>query len=196
MLHLVIASAQAFEVDVGLGSELVANEPFLNPVGMRGSVTLRPLPWLGAGLSLAGYPLRVQTTRHDVIAGFGIVPDVAPIVGTGSFVGTVRFARGPIGTFDGAIDLVVGVGGVYSVDDCVALQMESAPVCLGTQRQLHPASIIGLNALIGQGQWGVRLRGERWAYTETVAGSVEQSKDPVWLGVDLVVRFGGVSATP
>lgn len=196
MWSILIASAAAFEVDVGLGTELVANEPFLNPIGMRGSVTLRPLPWLGAGLSLAGYPLRVETTRLDVVAGFGIMPDVAPIAGTGSFVGTVRFARGPIGTFDGAIDLVVGIGGVYTIDDCVALQMANESVCINTQHQLHAASVIGLNAMVGQGRWGVRLRGERWAYTETVVGTVEESKLPVWLGADLVVRFGGAPATP
>jgi hypothetical protein len=105
--------------------------------------------------------------------------------------GDVRFARGKIGPFDGSVDLLVGVGGVYTEDDCAAIQAEANPACAETANQLHPASVLGLAASVGRGQWGLRLRGERWQYTEVIVGEVDEKRIPVWFGADVVFRLGG-----
>lgn len=191
MWTLLLASALAVEVDLGVGAELLANEPFLNPVGARGAVTLRPLPWLGAGLSLAGYPVRIPTAQLDRLATLGLVPDVAPVRATGSVTAQARFARLDGERLHGSLDLVVGVAGVWSVDDCEAILAADDPVCLATQSQVHPAGVVGLAAGAGRGRWGARLRVEAWRYTEVVNGVVDESKRPVWAGVDLVWRTGG-----
>lgn len=186
-----VSAVLAMEVDLGVGAELVTNDPFMTPIGLRASTVVRPLPWLGVGASLAGHPLHPVNTYGAYLEPIGISPDYSPILASGSVVGDVRFARGAVGKLDGAIDLVVGVGGVYTVEDCEATG--NVEDCLPTQKQLHPASVIGLTASVGSGRWALRVRGERWQYTEVVSGSVEENKIPVWLGAEAVLRFGGAS---
>lgn len=190
MWMIFVAMASATEFDVSVGTELMTNEAFLNLVGARLGATVRPLPWLGAGLSVAGYPVHLSTTRLEQVETLGLVPDLSPMQASTTLTGLVRFARGSAGPIDGALDLVVGGGGVRTVDDCEAILAEDDPSCLATQDQIHLVSIVGLAATAGAGAWALRLRGERWAYTEVVMESVEEQKVPVWVGADLVWRPG------
>jgi hypothetical protein len=191
MIALLVSAAFAMEVDVGVGAELVTNDPFMTPIGLRVATVVRPLPWLGVGASLAGHPLHPMNTYGQYLEAVQIVPDYSPILGSASVFGDVRFARGAIGRFDGALDLVVGAGGVYTVEDCAAMGMGDDAACLATQREAHLASVIGLSASVGSGRWALRVRGERWQYTERVFDTVKENKIPIWAGVDAVVRFGG-----
>jgi hypothetical protein len=186
-----IAAALAVEVEVGAGVELVSNDPFKTPMGVRASTVVRPLPWLGVGASLAGHPLHPTATAARYLEASGYTPDYSPILASGSVFGDVRFARGAIGRFEGAIDLVVGVGGVYTMEDCAASLFQDDTSCAATQHEVHPAGVIGLAASVGSGRWALRVRGERWQYTELVLGSVEENKIPVWVGAEAVLRVGG-----
>lgn len=191
MIALLVAPALAVGLDLSVGPELVANDRFLTEVGGRLGAVVRPLPWLGVGLALGGHPIAAPTYSARILEDVGIVPDFSPIVGTGALTGHARFAHGSLGDFAANVELVVGAGGVYTHDRCDLIQADDDAECLSTQDQVHPTAVIGLAASVERGRWGLRLRGERWQYTEIVAGDIKENKIPVWLGADVVLRFGG-----
>lgn len=179
-------------LDLSLGYEAVANDPFLRRRGVRVGALFAPIRWVGLDVS-AGYAPDLGeadwTGGTEALLALGIQPDLSRVVGQAN----ANLAVFPLSASSGALStragLVAGGGVVYTVDDLDMLYAVGDPEAEATARQLHPAWTLGLTADAAWEHTGFRLRAERRSYTETVLSDVDERKNPLWLGADVLYRW-------
>lgn len=191
-----IACAMATEVGVSLGLAHTANDPFVNTAALTLDAEIRPVDWLGFALAGAVMPVMRDGGEADwtpfahTIVDAGLAPDVSRMTMEGAFRTVLTPVRGTVGSLSTRVGLLAGVGLVATRDDLTLLRVEGSPTYTATAKEWHPAGLVGFLGEVRYGSWGGRLSVERHSYVERVGSSVDERKNPIWIGV-AVTRWLG-----
>lgn len=191
---LLAASASAAAIVLGTGLETSFNDPFVTTVGTRVSGSIELAPWVRVGASGGLYPhlgvTRLTRLTTNLSSEVQIMPDISDI----RWRGMGRVAITPLRQSDGVRSRVFGgyaeAGLIHTVDDLDAIQGVGDPIAEDTAKQLHPTVAYGIIGEVWWSErWGGRLRMERSLYTEVVMSTVEESRSPSWVGLDVLYRW-------
>jgi hypothetical protein len=195
LLLLVPSASAAPSVELSLGAEAWTQDPFVNLAGLRLGAELRPLPWLGIAAEGTVYPdwgdSQLKTLTTQLIDTLALVPDISRprqrVQGVLRLTPFASTSNRPDGTvWTRSLSLHGGLGTVHTRDDLDLLQATDSPEAQATANQWHPTTVLGLSGELRGPRWGARLRFERQAWTEEVWSLVDENKDPLWLGVELL----------
>lgn len=189
LLSSVVLAAQPI---ASVGAELTVNDPFVSTRGSHLGVDVALWPWLRIGVAGGLYPSLGEadwTGMTAQIVDYNISPDISRMVWRGAGQATLLPLRQSVGDRERLLGVVVGMGAVHTEDDLAMLQAEDDPHAIATARQIHPITHVGLIGEVWWGDWGGRLRMERSSYTEVVFETVQESKVPAWVGIDVVRRW-------
>lgn len=193
-LWLTVATATAAVTPViGLGAEITVNDPFVATRGLHLGGDAEVWPWLRVGVIGGLYPSfdegdwRRQTSQ--LIDHNNVSPDISRIVWRGAGQVTLLPLRQTVGDRERAFGMVIGMGAVHTEDDLELVQAVGLPSAEATASQIHPITHVGLVGEVWWGDWGGRLRMERSTYTEVLFQTVQESKVPSWVGIDVVRRW-------
>lgn len=171
---------------VSLGYEQNVNDPFLVRRGLRLDLDLDVGRWWGLSLSGGAYTqLADITATGQGLIDDGVAPDLSRIRQRGTLNARFIPLRGQSGALRTSLALFGGGGVVHTVDDLVLIDATEDPAAVRTANQLHPTYTFGISGDIRGERWGARARVERSHYTEVVWGTVEETKNDLWVGLSV-----------
>lgn len=188
-----LSVALGAQVGVAVGLSHVTNDPFQRVVGVEGSAFWSPSPLFDVELRAALHPLRGEPSysplASQLIEEVQVAPDLSVprlrVEAAGAFM-PLRLDQGLWSARGG---LFVGAGLVSTRDDLEVLSAMGDDAFEGTQNEVHPTGLYGLDVEAMRGPLGCRVRTQRLFYVETVGGDTLESKRPTLVAVDLLLRL-------
>jgi hypothetical protein len=192
MITLLCGLALGADLRFSASVEQEVADPFIARRGGRVGAEALMMGWVGGGVAVGGYPDLGEgdyTLLTESLAEEGILPSASRLLAQGAAYALVEPVRGRFGKLESSLGLVAGVSAVYTVDDLEAIGEVGEPEYMATEREVHPAALLGLRGEIAGESIGVRARVERLAYSESFGSETMQRRTGVWVGLDLVVHL-------
>ena len=137
-------------VEVAAGLETTVTDPFVVRRGARLEGVIRPVRWIGAGVSGAAYPALGTfdwTAATQVLVETNqVAPDLSRILGQGLAFTEITPLSGSDDRFGWAFRLTIGGGAVATLDDLEMISATGDPEHERNRSEVHPAWAYGLSA--------------------------------------------------
>jgi len=194
MLWMMAAGAAlAADGSLAMGAEFTWNDPYTRTSGLRLTAATEPLPWLRAGVSAGAYLSGAEQVRTRLSAQLleehELALHVSPMLARGLGEVTWIPVRSQGERLRESLGFTMGFGAVFTDDDTEVLGIypgdaEHRSTYEAHDRELHPATQLGLVGELRGEVWGLRLRLERVRYVEIFGAEYAPDRAPTWLGVE------------
>lgn len=193
MMALLLSTACAAEIGVGVGFGMSVDDPFTAERGLTASAVVAPLPgapWAAVGLGAGLYPDLgdgdLGPLGQNIVETWKVSPSLSPVRHQVQATLQLTSARQAIGRWDTRVGVHGGIALMHTVDDLDLFQVDPEDVPEGTISQWHPAPLYGLHADLRTRGVGLRTRLERARWQEQI-DDLELEHGPWWLGLDLIL---------
>lgn len=199
LLALSLPAAYALPWTATIGADLGVNDPYVVRRGARAAAELAPVDWFRVGASAAWYPNLdqadyTQATRD--LLELNVAPDISRITAAGQLYGVVMPLHVTYRSVRTSIGAEAGVALVSTTDDLALIRAEDDPDFVATEHERHPAAVLGVRGEAVIGSTVLQVRVTRTSYRELVGGETREDKTPIFIGIDLGLRFSGRAAEP
>ena len=190
-----LAPSTSHAAEVSFGVQQVVNDPFLSMPGLvvTGRHHLSDAMSVGIHASFTpdfGTGDWTQLTQQLVDEN-GVSPDISKPTLTLAAPIAFDLLRTRAGELEAVTRAYAGFGAVRTKDDLDALQAVGDERAMSTEFQTHPSTIVGLESdLFWSQESAVRLRFHSMLYIETVNATTLEMKNPTYVGLEYVARFG------
>ena len=199
LLALSLPAAYALPWTATIGADLGVNDPYVVRRGARAAAAHAPGPVVRRRAAAAGFPHQVPAADPPAPRArreLNVAPDISRITAAGQLYGVVMPLHVTYRSVRTSIGAEAGVALVSTTDDLALIRAEDDPDFVATEHERHPAAVLGVRGEAVIGSTVLQVRVTRTSYRELVGGETREDKTPIFIGIDLGLRFSGRAAEP